>query len=362
MRWQYSAWDQALAEALQRFESLLKFFNYLLLVTSGDVGRAFAILKHLQKRGYLDSELDLDEFRKKLQQSKVIQKTDEGFALTMKGEQAIRQDSLEQIFSGLRKSGFGGHRTTHTGEGGERLTETRPYRFGDPVHLIDGPTSITNAIKRRGIDDIVLQEDDFAVFETEHLASCATILLIDISHSMILYGEDRITPAKQVALALTELILTQYPKDLLRVCTFGDDAQEIEIREIPYLQVGPYHTNTKAGLQLAQSLLSRQNNPNKQVFMITDGKPTAIFDAGDIYKDPSGLDPKIINQTLDEASICRRNQVTITTFMVTNDPYLQDFVEQLTQINRGRAYYASLDRLGEYVFTDYIRNRRRRVF
>ena len=362
MRWEYTEWDQELAEALATFDSLMKLFNYLLLATGGSVDRVFEILRLLQERAYIDADTDLDEFRSQMERSKIIERAEDGYSLTSKGEQAIRRDSLDQIFSGLRKSGFGEHRTTLAGEGGERLPENRPYRFGDPIHLIDGPTSIKNALGRAGIDDILLREEDFVVYETEHLASCATVLLIDISHSMILYGEDRITPAKQVALALTELIITRYPRDSLRVCVFGDEAQEIAVRDIPYLKVGPYHTNTKAGLQLAQSILSRLKNPNRQIFMITDGKPTAIHEAGAVYKDSSGLDPKIINQTLEEASLCRRANITITTFMVTQDPYLQDFTEKLTEINRGRAYFASLDRLGEYLFSDYVRNRRRRVF
>ena len=178
---------------------------------------------------------------------------------------------------------------------------------------------------------------------------------------MILYGEDRITPAKQVALALAELIMTQYPRDSLRVACFGDDARLIDVGSIPYLRVGPYHTNTKAGLQLAQSVLRSERHANKQVFMITDGKPSAIFEDGRIYKNSFGLDPRIVNQTLDEAAECKRYGIVITTFMVTEDPYLVEFVEKLSQINRGRAYYASPGELGEYIFADYVRNRRRGV-
>ena len=197
--------------------------------------------------------------------------------------------------------------------------------------------------------------------EQEVLSSCATVLLIDISHSMILYGEDRITPAKQVALALTELILTRYPKDALRVAVFGDRAWEVDIRQIPYLHVGPYHTNTRAGLRLAQSILGRLKHANKQIFMITDGKPSALDDGQGLYKNPYGLDPRIVARTLDEASDCRRHNITITTFMVAQDPYLTEFVDELSQANRGRAYYSSLENLGEYIFADYMRNRRRRL-
>jgi uncharacterized protein with von Willebrand factor type A (vWA) domain len=206
-----------------------------------------------------------------------------------------------------------------------------------------------------------LVEDDLEIYETEHLTSCATVVAIDISHSMILYGEDRITPAKTVALALTELITTKYPKDHLDVILFGDRAEQVMLAEIPYIQAGPYHTNTREGLQLARGLLSRQKQPNKQIFLITDGKPSAITEGGRIYKNPFGLDMRIVNLTLEEADVCRRQKVVITTFMLATDPMLTQFVEKLTQINRGRAYFASPYNLGEFILADYIKNRRRRV-
>jgi uncharacterized protein with von Willebrand factor type A (vWA) domain len=185
--------------------------------------------------------------------------------------------------------------------------------------------------------------------------------MVDISHSMILYGEDRITPAKQVALALSELIITRYPKDYLGLVVFGDDAQLVSINELPFLNVGPYHTNTRAGLQLARNLLRKKGTSNKQIFMVTDGKPSAMFDGnGRLYKNSFGLDPKIVNKTLDEAVACRREHIPITTFMVARDPYLINFVEELTRANNGRAYYSSLSNLGEFVFVDYIRNRKKK--
>ena len=187
------------------------------------------------------------------------------------------------------------------------------------------------------------------------------MVMIDISHSMVLYGEDRITPAKKVALALTELILTKYPKDSIDVLLFGDDAVEVPISEIPYVKVGPYHTNTKAGLELAQQILRRRKHNNKQIFMITDGKPSALFENGRLYTNSFGLDMKIVNRTLEEADRCRRVGIPITTFMLATDPMLVNFVEQLSKINRGRAFYSSPDRLGEYILADYIRNRRKFV-
>jgi uncharacterized protein with von Willebrand factor type A (vWA) domain len=209
--------------------------------------------------------------------------------------------------------------------------------------------------------DLNLQEEDIEIYETEHLTSCATVLMIDISHSMILYGEDRITPAKKVALALSELIKTKFPKDQLYVVTFGDEAKLITVSELPFLEVGPFHTNTRAGLRLARQLLKRSGNVNKQVFMVTDGKPSAMFeDNGVLYKNSFGLDPKIVNKTLDEALACRREKITISTFMVARDPYLIDFVEELTKSNKGRAYYSGLNDLGQFVFVDYVRNRKKK--
>jgi Ca-activated chloride channel homolog len=240
------------------------------------------------------------------------------------------------------------------------LPETRPYAFGDELHHLDAARSLQNAL-RRTEGELDLAEEDLEVFETEHLTSCATVLAIDISHSMILYGEDRITPAKTVALALTELITTKYPKDDLQVLLFGDRAERIDLQDLPYVQAGPYHTNTREALELARGLLARQKQPNKQIFLITDGKPSALTENGRVYKNPFGLDLKIVNKTLDEADTCRRQKIVITTFMLATDPLLTDFVEKLTKINRGRAYFASPYQLGEFIFADYLKNRRRRV-
>jgi uncharacterized protein with von Willebrand factor type A (vWA) domain len=197
--------------------------------------------------------------------------------------------------------------------------------------------------------------------ETEHKSQTSTVLMIDISHSMILYGEDRITPAKKVAMALAELITTKYPKDTLEIIVFGNDAWQVEIKDLPYLQVGPYHTNTVAGLELALDLLRRKKNPNKQIFMITDGKPTCLKEGDHYYQNSFGLDKKIINKTLNMAAACRRLKIPVTTFMIAKDPYLQSFVEEFTQINNGKAFYTSLKGLGNYIFEDYTKNRKRKT-
>ncbi|HYH10503.1 MAG TPA: VWA domain-containing protein [Thermoanaerobaculia bacterium] len=363
MRHRYSHLDPELIRQLLAEMGLRRLFNHLLLQTSGDVEEAMRWMRMLQERGYIDPDVDLEAFFAQLMQENVIGQDGSGnLALSSGGERQIRRDALDEIFGGLKKSMTGYHSVANAGAGTERLTETRPYHFGDDPMSIDSIRSLQNAMKHNDpADAITITEDDLEVFETEHSSNCATVVMIDISHSMILYGEDRITPAKKVALALTELILTKYPKDAIDVLLFGDDATEVPISEIPYVQVGPYHTNTKAGLELAQRILRRRRHANKQIFMITDGKPSALTENGRLYTNSFGLDMKIVNRTLEEADRCRRAGIPITTFMLATDPMLVNFVDQLSKMNRGRAYYSSPDRLGEYVFADYIRNRRKFV-
>jgi Ca-activated chloride channel family protein len=363
MQFEYSQWRDDFIKKNMKFEDVLKLFNQLLLYTNGDVNEALNLLTDLDKQYHMFSdEFGFDDFVQRLKDEGYIEEREgEMPVLTPKGEKKIRQDSLDEIFSSLRKSPAGFHETNETGKGVERLSETKPYQFGDAPSNIDFMTTISNAMKHSKEDDIDLREDDFEVYETEHLTSCATVLAIDISHSMVLYGEDRITPAKKVALALTELILNRYPKDSLDVITFGDDAEQIDLEDIPYIQVGPFHTNTKEGLRLARQILRKRRNQNKQIFMITDGKPSCIWEEGRLYKNPYGLDRKIVNQTLNEAAQCRKDQVVISTFMIADDPYLTRFVDTLTKINKGRAFYAGLSDLGQYIFVDYIKNRRKNL-
>ena len=362
IHFQYTKWIPEENLYQDKLEELISIFNYILIQTSGDVEEALDWMKFLDSRyGIFEDETNFEEFIKELEQQGLIERENSSFVLTNKGGRRIREDSLKYIFSSLKKGLAGGHDTPFEGEGVERLSETRPYRFGDHATNIDFTATISNSIRREGFD-LNLQEDDFEVYEVEHTTSCATVMLLDISHSMILYGEDRISPAKRVALALAELITKKYPKDELHLVLFGDDAKRVNIEDLPFVSVGPYHTNTKAGLQLARNILRRTRNVNKQIFMITDGKPSAIYDRnGRLYLNSFGLDPKIVNRTLDEAVACRREKITISTFMVTQDPYLEGFVEKLTEMNKGRAYYSSLDNLGEYIFVDYVRNRKRRL-
>jgi len=362
MHFRYSKWTPQSQTDEQRLQQMLSLFSYLVVQTSGDVQEALEWLRQLaEEYGLFDENMTMDDLIDKLKEMGIIEEVNDVPMLTTKGIQRIRQDALREIFTSLKKSPLGAHETPYTGSGVDRLSETKKFTFGDQPTNIDLTATLSNAFRRDGIEDFTLKEEDLEVYETEHQTSCATVLMIDISHSMILYGEDRITPAKQVALALSELIMTRFPKDYLALVTFGDVAQVVSINELPFLNVGPYHTNTRAGLQLARQLLRKCGNANKQIFMVTDGKPSAIFtEGGKLYKNSFGLDPRIVNKTLDEAVACRREKIPITTFMVARDPYLINFVEELTKANQGRAYYSSLNNLGEYVFVDYIRNRRKK--
>ena len=366
MLFQYTKWDpERHAKAMSTFEQLMDLFQQLLQFTAGDAAEALNWLTQLDGRyGLTDEGMGIGDFIEELKRQGYLREDEETGTLliTARTERTLRQRSLEEVFRQLRKSGRGNHKTPFAGAGDERLPETRGWHFGDDPHLLDVTGTLSNSFRRAGIDEWNLSEDDFEVYETDHQTSMATTLMIDLSHSMILYGEDRITPARKTAMALAELIMTRYPKDTLDIVAFGNEAWEVSVKDLPYLNVGPFYTNTRAGLQRARDILRRRKNRNKQIFMITDGKPSAIFDRnGRLYLNSFGLDPRIVNRTLDEAMTCRREKITISTFMVTQDPYLVGFVEKLTEMNHGRAYYSSLDSLGEYILVDYVKNRRRRV-
>lgn len=346
------------------FENLLKIFLQLLTITSGDVSEALNWMNDIDRQFNLtDEDYGMGDFIDELKERDYIRENEDGslLQLTLKGEISIRKQSLEEIFSKLRKSVSGNHTTPYSGPGDETTSERREYNFGDTLDQIDATGSIRNAQINHGIDDFKLTERDLEVEEKDFKTLTSTVLMIDISHSMILYGEDRITPAKKVAMALSELITTKYPKDTLDIIVFGNDAWPIEIKDLPYLQVGPYHTNTVAGLELSIDILRRRKTNNKQIFMITDGKPTCLKVGAKYYKNSFGLDRKIINKTLDQAAKCRKQNISITTFMIARDPYLQAFVREFTKTNNGRAYYSNLSGLGDFIFEDYIRNRRKRV-
>lgn len=345
------------------YERLLKIFKDLLVHTSGDVSEALSWLTELDKHYKLtDKDYGIADFVKDLIANGLISQQAVngklGFAPTTKMEIALRRQALDDIFDQLKKSKQGNHNTKITGQGDEFTSELRPFEFGDRLDGIAISETLKNAQINHGLDEFKLTENDLEIHETYYKSQTSTVLMIDISHSMILYGEDRITPAKKVAMALSELIITRYPKDTLDIIVFGDDAWSIEIKDLPYLQVGPYHTNTVAGLELAMDILRKRKNNNKQIMMITDGKPTCIKKGKGYYKNSFGLDRKILNRTLALAANARKLNIPITTFMIARDPYLVNFVDQFTNVNNGKAFYSSLEGLGEFIFMDYKKNKR----
>ncbi len=346
------------------FHRLLKVFQEILLHTSGDVSEALSWLTELDRQyGLTTPEYGMADFIQELIDKGYLKTSDgpgSGMVPSAKMELDIRKNALEEVFQDLKRAKPGGHDTRFFGRGDERQPETRPYQYGDRMDQIAAAESLRNAQIRFGIDDFRLTQDDLEVHETVYQAQTSTVLMIDISHSMILYGEDRITPAKKVALALAELITTRYPKDTLDIIVFGNDAWRVEIKDLPYLEVGPYHTNTVAGLELAMEILRKRRNPNKQIFMITDGKPTCIKKGKNYYKNSFGLDRMIIQRTMHLAVAAKKLNIPITTFMIASDPMLVRFVEQFTRTNAGKAFYAGLDNLGAFLFRDYKENKGRR--
>ena len=276
------------------------------------------------------------------------------FNLTRRGLDFLGYRALRNLLSSMGKSSVGSHETREYATGVESDAGSKPYEFGDTLNL-DLPETLKNTIAREGLGfPLDLDYKDLMVHQTDYRSSCATVLMLDISHSMILYGEDRFSPAKKVALALSHLIRTEYPGDSLRVVTFGDRAQEIPLGQLAKAQVGPFHTNTAEGFELARRLLKAQKKDMRQIIMITDGKPSAItLDRGRIYKNSAGLDRHILRATYREASACRRAGIPINTFMLANDPYLVRFVRELTKIARGKAYFTSTMTLGQYIMMDF---------
>src|SRR2546423_262199 len=284
------------------------------------------------------------------------------FELRDKGLDFLGFKSLRDLLASLGRSSFGRHDTNHLATGVEASNASRPYAFGDTLNL-DVNATLKSAIQREGLGvPLNLEYADLMVHQTEYQSSCATVLLLDCSHSMILYGEDRFTPAKRVALALTHLMRTQFPGDSLRVVLFHDSAEEIPLSQVASAQVGPYHTNTREGLRLAGRILMSQRKDMRQIIMITDGKPSAMtLEDGRIYKNPMGLDPRILQETFREVAQCRRSDILINTFMLADDYYLVDFVKKVTEICQGKAYFKTTMTLGQYILMDFLRRRTRRI-
>ncbi len=351
------------------FEMLFEIFKELITHTSGDFDEAIDWLRQLDKEYQLtDEEYTIDDFIRDLLEHSYIQPKGGGsgeggkMKLTPKTEKLLREHAIKQVFGNLKKTGSGNHKTKSVGQGFEDTGEYKPYQFGDSIEKISMTESIKNAQIRSMGGAFDLTQDDLVVEDSRYHTQMSTVLMIDISHSMILYGEDRITPAKKVAMALAEFITTRYPKDTLDVLVFGNDAWPIAIKDIPYLQVGPYHTNTVAGLTLAMDLLRRRRNSNKQIFMITDGKPSCLKEAdGRYYKNSAGLDDYIVDKCYNMARQALKLRIPITTFMIAQDPYLMQFVRTFTEANRGKAFFTGLKGLGEMIFEDYEQNRKRKL-
>ena len=284
------------------------------------------------------------------------------FELTDKGVDFLGYKTLKDLLGSLGKASLGSHDTREMATGVETSGSTKPYEFGDTLNL-DISETLSRAIQRNGLKTpLNLEYSDLMVRQSEYQSSCATVLMLDCSHSMILYGEDRFTPAKRVALALSHLTRTQYPGDSLNLVLFHDSAEELPLSELARVQVGPFYTNTRQGLIVAQRILKRQRKGMRQIIMITDGKPSALtLDDGRIYKNPFGLDPLVISRTLEEVHKCKRQGILINTFMLARDYSLVQFVRKVTKICRGKAYFTTPYTLGQYLLMDYMNHKTRMV-
>ena len=319
------------------------------------------LIKRMEKEGYIRIRRSKKPTagkggRTRLQEGQVR------FELTDKALDFLGYKTLKNLLGSLGKASFGRHDTRDLATGVESSGTTKPYEFGDTLNL-DASSTIMNSIRRRGLQlPIDFDYSDLEIHQSEYQSSCATVMMLDCSHSMILYGEDRFTPAKKVALALAHLIRTQYPGDSLHVVLFHDSAEEIPLSRLARVQVGPFYTNTCEGLRLAQRILARENKDMRQIIMITDGKPSAITESdGTIYRNAFGLDPYVVGLTFKEVNQCRRSNILINTFMLARDEDLVAFVRKVTEICRGKAYFTTPRSLGQYILMDYMRKKIQRI-
>jgi uncharacterized protein with von Willebrand factor type A (vWA) domain len=349
---------QQLLRQMQQIEDLLKFARW----GYGDLADMdLEAVRELLGQEAHDDMAELQRLRQMLEEAGLLRGTEAGMQLTPAGQRKIGAKALRDIFKEMKKSLFGNHQAIVRGVSGDRTEDTKGYEFGDPFHLDIGQT-LKNAIIRqyKGVP-VDIDAADFEVYRTELLTRSSTVIMVDLSHSMELYDYNRFTAAKKVALALESLIRTQFPRDKLYIVGFGDYARQVQVGDLPYLSVGPEHTNTQEGLELSRKLLSKDGGANKQIIMITDGRPTAARINGRLFIHTWGLHPAILEETYLAAERCRRSQITINTFMLADDYYLVHFVKEMTRICRGRAFYTTPRHLGEYILVDYINRKRKRI-
>jgi Ca-activated chloride channel family protein len=314
------------------------------------------IMQRMQQEDYISIDQPHDPSQRPSVGGQVGQsETQAKFEITDKSLDFLGYRTLRELLGSLGKSSFGRHDTRDLATGIEASGSSKAYEFGDTLNL-DITATLSNAIQREGLTlPLNMEYSDLQVHQCEYQSSCATVLMLDCSHSMILYGEDRFTPAKKVAMALSHLIRTQYPGDSLSLILFHDSAEEIPLSQLARVKVGPYYTNTREGLRLAQRILKQQRKDMKQIVMITDGKPSALtLEDGRIYKNAFGLDPLVVSQTLEEVSKCKRAGVLINTFMLASDYGLVQFVQKVTEMCRGKAYFTTPYTLGQYLLMDYM--------
>jgi Ca-activated chloride channel family protein len=323
-------------------------------------GELDQLIEQLIERMQQEDYISIDQPHDPAKNSSVGGQTGEApqqarFEITDKSLDFLGFKALRDLLGSLGKSSFGRHDTRDMATGIETSGASKPYEFGDTLNL-DITATLSNAIQREGLDlPLNIEYRDLQVHQCEYQSSCATVLMLDCSHSMILYGEDRFTPAKKVAMALSHLIRTQYPGDSLSLVLFHDSAEEVPLSQLARVKVGPYYTNTREGLRTAQRILDRQRKDMKQIVMITDGKPSALtLEDGRIYKNAFGLDPLVVSQTLEEVSKCKRAGVLINTFMLASDYGLVQFVQKVTEMCRGKAYFTTPYTLGQYLLMDYM--------
>jgi Ca-activated chloride channel family protein len=320
------------------------------------------LIDRLERENYISTSTQQQPGQVTQQAGQMGRATDARFEVTDKSLDFLGYKTLRDLLGSLGKSNFGRHDTRHWATGVETSGGSQPYEFGDTLNL-DVTATLTSAIAREGLSlPLNLEYRDLQVHQSEYQSSCATVVMLDCSHSMILYGEDRFTPAKKVAMAMAHLIRTQYPGDTLSLVLFHDSAEELPVSQLARVKVGPYYTNTREGLRLSQRILSRQRKDMKQIVMITDGKPSALtLPDGRIYKNAFGLDPLVVSETLEEVARCKRQNIMINTFMLASDFGLVQFVQKVSQMCRGKAYFTTPETLGEYLLMDFMQRRMKTI-